>query len=183
MKFHAIELQGVYVIDLQPFRDERGFFSRIYCKKEFAEAGLVSEFVQINHSITTRKGTIRGMHYQVPPHAEVKVIRCVKGGVLDVVVDIRRNSPTFLKHFKIELTEENDRMLYIPRGFAHGFQTIEDDAALIYQHSDFYMPSAEQGIRYNDPLLEIDWPLTVNEISLKDRNHQFLSHDFEGIET
>lgn len=183
MKFEKIELDGVYVINLEPFRDERGFFSRIYCKREFAEAGLVSEFVQTNHSITLRKGTIRGLHYQVHPHTEVKLIRCVRGSVLDVVVDIRSNSSTFLRHFEIVLTEENDRMLYIPRGFAHGFQTLEDNTALIYQHSDFYAPSAERGIRYNDPSLKIDWPLEVSDVSVKDQNHIFLPQDFPGVKT
>ncbi|MCB0688810.1 MAG: dTDP-4-dehydrorhamnose 3,5-epimerase, partial [Saprospiraceae bacterium] len=160
MKFIPAHIKGLYTIDLQPFQDDRGFFSRIYCKEEFKRAGLVDEFVQVNHSVTLKKGTLRGLHYQIAPHAEVKVLRCVRGRIFDVVVDVRKGSPTFLQHFSIELSESNNKMLYIPTGLAHGFQTLVDNTAIIYQHSNFYDPGAERGIRYDDPLLSIDWPLS-----------------------
>lgn len=182
MIFKKTEIAGVYVIELEPFQDERGFFSRIFCEKEFEQAGLVSDFVQINHSTSRYKGTIRGLHFQLPPHSEVKVLRCVRGSLYDVIVDLRKNSLTFLKHFRIELSESNNRMLYIPTGFAHGFQTLSDNTSLIYFHSDFYYPSAEKGLKYDDPRLDIEWPLPVSEISKKDQGHKFLSQDYQGIE-
>ena len=182
MIFSKTEIEGVYVIELEPFQDERGFFSRIFCEKEFGQAGLVSDFVQVNHSTSRYKGTIRGLHFQLPPHSEVKVLRCVRGSLYDVIVDIRKNSLTFLEHFKIELSESNHRMLYIPTGFAHGFQTLSDNTSLIYFHSDFYHPSAEKGLKYNDPRLSIEWPLPVSQISKKDQEHNYLSQDYQGIE-
>lgn len=183
MNFVATDITGLFVIDLEPFEDHRGHFSRIFCQKEFQEAGLVSEFVQVNHSTTFRKGTIRGLHYQIPPFSEVKVIRCVRGSVIDIVVDIRKSSPTFLRYFAVELSETNNRMIYIPEGFAHGFQTLQDHSSLIYQHSNFYQPNSERGIRYDEPRLGISWPLEVTDISEKDHRQGVLPLDFIGIET
>lgn len=181
MNFRETELKGLFVIDLEPFQDERGYFSRIFCKREFREAGIESDFVQTNHSVTSRKGAIRGMHYQNPPSAEAKLIRCVRGAVLDFAVDLRCGSETFLKFFGIELSETNNKMIYIPRGFAHGFQTLEDQATLIYQHSAYYDPSVEGGIHYADPSIGIDWPLPVGDVSEKDKKHIFIGDSFTGI--
>ncbi len=181
MKFKETELKGLYIIDLQPFQDERGYFSRIFCKREFREAGIECDFVQTNHSVTHRKGAIRGMHYQKQPDAEAKLIRCVHGAVLDFAIDLRRGSDTFLKFFSVELSERNNNMIYIPQGFAHGFQTLEDQATLIYQHSAYYNPSSEGGIHYDDPKVGIDWPLAITDVSEKDKKHIFMEDSFAGI--
>lgn len=182
MKFKKAHIEGISVIELEPFKDDRGLFSRILCREEFGNAGLEADFVQVNHSVTHKKGTIRGLHYQMPPHQEIKVIKCVTGQLVDVVVDLRRDSVTFLQHFKIELSESNDRMLYIPAGFAHGFQTLADNTSMIYFHSNYYHPPAERGLRYDDPRLAIEWPLEVTVISSKDRNLAKLPPEFEGLE-
>jgi dTDP-4-dehydrorhamnose 3,5-epimerase len=181
MRFNTTEIPDVFTIDLTPFEDHRGMFVRVFCQQEFAGAGLITNFVQANQSITKRKGTIRGLHYQFPPFAEVKVIRCVRGAVYDVAVDIRKESPTFLKHVVVELSQENNRMIYIPEGFAHGFQTLCDDTCLIYQHSAYYQPVAEGGIRYDDPKIAISWPLKVTDVSDKDKNLIFTDDFYEGI--
>lgn len=181
MKFYKTPFRGLYFIELEPFRDERGLFARTYCKDEFKDIGHRKDFVQFNHSMTYYKGTIRGMHYQVPPYGEVKLIRCIRGGVYDVVIDIRKGSPTFLQYYGIELTEQNMLSLYIPEGFAHGFQTLEDNTQLIYHHTAIYVPGSEAAIRYDDPLVSIKWPLPVSVISEKDRNHKLLDSGFIGI--
>ncbi|MBA3663140.1 MAG: dTDP-4-dehydrorhamnose 3,5-epimerase [Bacteroidetes bacterium] len=181
MKFNAQFLAGLYTIELNVLNDERGSFARTFCKKEFAQIGHTKEFVQLNQSWNTKKGTIRGMHFQQPPFREVKLIRCVRGAVSDTVVDIRKNSPTFLEHFTVELSEENRTMIYVPEGFAHGFQTLTDNADLVYHHTEYFVPNAEGGLRYNDPLLNIKWPLPVSEISERDKNHPLIDNNYKGI--
>src|SRR5687767_12324803 len=181
MTFSPTPLQGSYVIDLAPFRDERGWFARTYCENEFEEIGHTAKWVQMNHSYTAKRGTIRGMHFQVPPYREIKMVRCVRGKVFDVIVDIRRNSQTFLQWFGLELSADAMNMLYIPAGFAHGFQTLSDDCELIYHHSEFYTPGAEGGIKYNDPAVDIRWPLEALFISERDLNHPVLNENFKGI--
>jgi dTDP-4-dehydrorhamnose 3,5-epimerase len=182
MKFVEVPLKGAFKVELEPSRDERGLFARTFCQKEFAEIGFFKQVVQINHSITLKKGTIRGMHFQRPPACEIKIIRCVGGIVFDVMVDLRAGSPTFLQWHGVELSKDNMRMVYIPEGFAHGFQTLSDNAELIYHHSEFYDPGYEEGLRFDDPSLAIKWPLSVQTISNKDRSYSLLSNGFKGIE-
>ena len=182
MIFIGTSLAGAYVIELEPFRDERGLFARSFCQKEFATIGFHKQIVQINHSVTSQKGAIRGMHYQRPPACEIKIIRCVQGAVFDVMVDLRAGSSTFLQWHAVELSKDNMRMVYIPEGFAHGFQTLTDVAELIYHHSAFYSPEYEHGFRYNDPAASIRWPLPVSNISQRDIGHPLLSDDFREIE-
>lgn len=181
MIFTPTQLKGVFIIDLQPVGDSRGWFSRTYCKNEFAEIGHDKEWVQLNHSFTSKKGTVRGMHYQLPPFSEIKMVRCIAGAVLDVVIDLRKDSPAFLQWTGVELSAENKKMIYIPEGFAHGFQCLTDNCELLYHHSAFYTPGAEGGIRYDDPLVGINWPLELTEISDRDKAHPFLDKNFKGI--
>ncbi|TRZ87846.1 MAG: dTDP-4-dehydrorhamnose 3,5-epimerase [Methanosarcinales archaeon] len=181
MKFVEAPLAGAYVIELEPFLDERGLFARTFCQKEFATIGFHKQIVQINHSVTSQKGAIRGMHYQLPPACETKIIRCVQGKVFDVMVDRRAGSPTFMQWHGVELSKDNMRMIYIPEGFAHGFQTLTDNAELIYHHSAFYSPEYERGLRFDDPALAIKWPLKANGVSERDKNHPLLGEDFSGI--
>jgi len=181
MKFTSTNIKGVYVIDLNPVEDNRGWFMRTYCKNEFAEIGHDKEWVQLNHSFTRRKGTIRGMHYQVPPYGEIKLVRCIAGTVMDVAVDLRRGSATYLNWVSVELSEKNKRMIYIPEGFAHGFQTLANDCELLYHHTAFYIPGSEAGIRYDDPTINIDWPLPPGDISDRDLSHLLLTESFKGI--
>ncbi len=181
MIFQETGLKGAYLIDLKPFRDDRGLFARTFCKKEFEQINHQKEFVQFNHSHTIPKGTLRGLHFQYPPHAEIKLIRCIKGKVYDVIVDLRKESPTFLQYIGAELSEENMRMIYVPEGFAHGFQTLEDHTELIYHHTAFYAPQAEGGVRFDDPLLNIQWPMTPTVISEKDQRHEWLTPSYEGL--
>jgi dTDP-4-dehydrorhamnose 3,5-epimerase len=182
MKFIEAPLKGAYAIDLDPSRDERGLFARTFCQKEFAEIGFCKQIVQINHSVTLQKGSIRGMHYQRPPACEIKIIRCIGGMVFDVMVDLRAGSPTFLKWHGVELSKDNMRMVYIPEGFAHGFQTLSNNAELIYHHSEFYNPEYEEGLRFDDPSLAIRWPSPVSAISPKDQNYPLINNKFKGIE-
>ena len=181
MIFTETKLKGNYIIDLNPLEDERGWFARTYCKEEFSKIGHVKEWVQLNHSFTKKIGTIRGMHFQMPPYKEIKLVRCIAGAVFDVVVDIRNQSSTFLHWFGIELSANNKKMMYIPEGFAHGFQTLTNDAELIYHHSEYYKPGVEDGLKYDDPKLNIDWKLEVTNISERDKQHNFLTEDFIGV--
>jgi len=181
MIFRETALKGAYLIEAEPLGDIRGLFARTYCKNEFSRIGHQKEFVQFNHSHTFRKGTIRGMHYQLPPYTEIKLVRCIRGSVYDVIIDIRKGSPTFLKYLPVELSEHNLLSLYIPEGFAHGFQTLEDNTQLIYHHTAYYVSGSEAGIRYNDPLISISWPLTVTVITEKDLNYNLLNSNFKGI--
>jgi len=181
MKFFETTLKGAFTIELEPHRDKRGFFARTFCKDEFRAIHHQKEFVQFNHSYTRKKGTLRGLHYQVPPMSENKLIRCIRGKVFDVIVDMRKGSPTFLQYFGVELSGKDMRMIYVPEGFAHGFQTLEEHSEMLYYHTNFYSGEHERGVRYNDPLLQVQWPLEPAEISEKDMKHQFLTEDFKGI--
>lgn len=169
MLFTPAKLAGAYLIDLEKRADDRGFFARTWCRNEFRAQGLVEEFVQANVSYNRRKGTLRGMHYQLAPHEEVKLVRCTRGRIYDAIVDLRPGSPTYLQWIGVELSAANYRMLYVPAGFAHGFQTLEDETEVTYQVSAFYAPQAERGARYDDPAFGIQWPLPVEVISEKDR--------------
>ena len=171
MKFEETRLQGAFVIDLEKRGDERGFFARVFCESEFADHGLATRFVQVNNSLSADKGTLRGMHYQLAPKAEVKVVRCIRGSLFDVIVDLREDSPTFKQHFGVELSAENRRMLYVPKGFAHGFLTLENNTEAFYLVDEFYAPEMERGARWNDPAFGIDWPLEPTVISEKDEGH------------
>lgn len=171
MKFIETPLKGAYTIELEKRGDDRGFFARAFCKNEFGNLNLDSNVVQINNSLSVDKGTLRGMHYQLPPKAETKIVRCIKGSLFDVIVDIRKDSPTFLKWFGSELSAENRRMMYVPKGFAHGFVTLEKDTEAFYMVTEYYAPEKERGIRYNDPKLNIQWPVIPQVISDKDLNH------------
>jgi dTDP-4-dehydrorhamnose 3,5-epimerase len=181
MKFETTPLEGSFLITLDQIRDDRGWFARTYSREEFNEHGLITEWVQMNHSFTANKSTVRGMHYQVPPFREVKLVRCTKGKVFDVIVDIREGSATFLNWFGVELSAKEMNMLYIPEGFAHGFQSVEDDCEMMYMHSVKYQPGSESGIKYNDPLSNIQWPLPIVKISERDNNHPALNASFKGI--
>lgn len=181
MKFNPTPLKGCYVIEPEPYTDERGWFARTYCKQEFSTIGHNGEWVQLNHSFTNSAGTIRGMHFQLPPFAEVKLVRCIAGAVYDVVADLRRDSPTFLQWFGVEISAANKKMVYIPVGFAHGFQSLEDNSELIYHHTQFYTPGMEGGTRYDEPQLGIGWPRTVTHISDRDARHLLLDEHFKGI--
>ncbi|PNU04763.1 dTDP-4-dehydrorhamnose 3,5-epimerase [Novosphingobium guangzhouense] len=174
MKFHRTTLADARLIELDQRGDERGVFARTMCAAEFAAEGLVTTFVQQNMSTSAERGTVRGMHFQLPPHREVKLVRCVRGAILDVIVDIRPGSPSFLQHEGFELSAQNRRQLYVPEGFAHAFQTLTDDVEVSYLVSAAYAPEAERGLRWNDPALAIDWPFPVSVISDKDANWPLL---------
>jgi len=170
MIFKETKLKDAYVIEIEKLEDRRGFFARAWCQREFEAHGLVSRVVQANISYNRKKGTLRGLHYQVAPYAETKLVRCTRGAIYDVIVDLRPDSPTYMQWLGVELTAENYKMLYVPEGFAHGFQTLTDETEVTYQVSQFYTPGAEGGVRYNDPAFGIEWPLTVQVISDKDQN-------------
>lgn len=165
MRFSETRLKGAFTIELDRFDDHRGSFLRGWCQREMDAHGLRSDFVQSNISLNPKRGTLRGMHWQIPPHGEIKLVRCVKGAVLDVIVDIREGSPTRLQWIGVELTGENFRSLYIPEGFAHGFQTLTDDVEVTYQVTRYYEASSARGLRYDDPMIGIDWPSKVTAIS------------------
>lgn len=181
MNFTPTALAGSFLIGLETFADDRGWFARYYCKDEFRQIGHTAEWVQMNHSFSAKKGTVRGMHFQLAPHKEIKLVRCVAGAVFDVIVDLREGSPTFLQWFGTGLSAENKRALYIPEGFAHGFQCLADNCELLYHHSASYQPGAEAGIRYNDPAIGIEWPLPVTVISERDSHHPLLDKEFKGV--
>jgi dTDP-4-dehydrorhamnose 3,5-epimerase len=181
MIFSETPLRGAYVIELEKHEDERGFFARSWCAREFAAKGLDPHLVQCNVSFNKLKGTLRGLHYQIPPQAETKLVRCTRGSLFDVIVDLRKASPTFLKWFAIELSAANHRMLYIPKRFAHGFQTLEDGVEIFYQMSEFYEPAAARGLRWNDPRLGINWPDADRVISQKDEAYPNLDVSVVGM--
>lgn len=181
MRFTPLPLAGAFAIDLDPRPDARGAFARTFCQDTFAAQGLATDFVQANQSWNLRQGTLRGMHYQHPPHAEAKYIRCIAGAVFDVIIDIRQGSATFLQHVGLELSAVNMRGLYVPPGFAHGFITLQDDTQLAYMHSARYAPGAEGGLRYDDPRLAIAWPLPPAVMSEKDEVYPLLEAGFTGI--
>lgn len=171
MKFLETPLEGAFVIELEKHGDERGFFARSFCINEFRENGLTTQFVQVNNSLSKVKGTLRGMHYQLAPQAETKMVRCIRGSFVDMILDIRSGSKTFGKSFGAELSAENRKMMYVPKGFAHGFITLTEDAEAFYFVDEFYAPEFERGIRWNDPKFGIEWPCEPSLISEKDANH------------
>jgi dTDP-4-dehydrorhamnose 3,5-epimerase len=168
MKFIETKLAGAYIIELDKIGDERGFFSRLWCRKTMEEKGLKSNIAQINTSHNVHKGTLRGLHYQQAPYEEVKIVQCIRGAIFDVAVDIRPKSPTYMQWFGIELDEDCCKLLYIPEGFAHGYQTVKDNSAIIYPTSEFYTPESEGGIRWDEPEIAIKWPLDPVNMSKKD---------------
>lgn len=168
MNFTPLAVAGAYRVDIEPHADERGFFARAFCAREFAEQGLCNRFVQANISHNVRAGTLRGLHFQRPPHAEVKLVRCTRGALFDVVVDLRRESPSYGRWAGVELSADNHRALYVPQGCAHGFQTLVEDTEAFYLVSAFYAPEAEGGLSWRDPEVGIDWPLPPTVISPKD---------------
>ena len=168
MIFRETTLKGAFVIEIEKFEDKRGFFARAWCQKEVEANGLVSRVVQTNISFNKKRGTLRGMHYQVAPYEQIKLIRCTRGVIYDVIIDLRPDSPTFRKWTGVKLTAENYTMLYVPENFAHGFQTLENNTEATYQVSQFYSPESERGFRYDDPVFQVEWPLPVEVISEKD---------------
>ena len=181
MIFNETSLKGSYVIEIEPFVDERGWFARTFCKEEFSKIGHIKEWVQLNHSYTKQSGTIRGMHYQIPPFSEIKLVRCIAGSVYDVIIDLRKGSSTYLNYFGAELSSVNKKMIYIPEGFAHGFQALTDGTELIYHHTAMYTPRVEVGIKYNEPLISINWPFALTNISTRDNTHPGLDENFKGL--
>jgi dTDP-4-dehydrorhamnose 3,5-epimerase len=175
MRFHETKLPGVFEIDLDPIHDERGFFSRSWCRREFEENGLNPVVQQCNVSFNEKKGTLRGIHYQAEPHPEAKLVRCTQGAIYDVVVDLRPGSPTFKKWIGVFLSSENRRMAYVPEGCGHGLLTLEDRTEVSYQMSEFYYPELSRGVRWNDPAFQIEWPAIPSIISDRDK----LIPDFE----
>lgn len=171
MIFHPTPLAGAFTIDLEKRGDERGFFARVFCVDEFREAGIPTQLKQLNNSFSAIQGTLRGMHYQLAPHAETKIVRCLSGALWDVILDVRPDSATFGQWFGAELTAENRRMLVVPKGFAHGFYTLTPDVEMLYLVDEFYSPEHERGIRWNDPKFGIEWPGEPKLISDKDANH------------
>jgi dTDP-4-dehydrorhamnose 3,5-epimerase len=174
-------IAGLKLVQSAPHRDARGAFVRLFCARELGPVLGERQIAQINHSRTSHVGAVRGMHFQHPPHAEMKMVRCLRGRVWDVAVDLRAQSPTFLEWHAQELTEDDAQMFVIPEGFAHGFQTLEPDSELLYLHTAFYHPPAEGGIRYDDPRLGIEWPLTPRDVSPRDLSHPLLGADFTGV--
>ena len=170
MIFTPTPLVGAYLIDLEKKGDDRGFFARAFCENEFSAQGLAGRFCQANDSLSAQKGTLRGMHYQLAPRAETKVVRCIRGSLYDMILDLRNGSPTFGASFGAELTADNRRMMYVPKGFAHGFLTLADDTETLYFVDEFYSPAYERIIRYNDPKFELRWPEVPTVISDKDRS-------------
>jgi len=171
VRFVETTLPGVFLIESEAHVDERGMFMRTWCEREFAEHGIAMTVRQCSLSVNRRRGTLRGMHYQAPPHAEARLVRCTAGAIFDVIVDLRPDSKSFRRWLGVELTRENRKMAYIPRGCAHGFLTMVDDVEVFYQMSEFYSPSHAQGVRWNDPAFAIEWPGEVMVISERDRNY------------
>jgi dTDP-4-dehydrorhamnose 3,5-epimerase len=172
MRFTATPLAGAYVVDVEPVADERGLFARTWCRREMEARGLDPGLVQCSVSFNKKRGTLRGMHFQAPPDQEVKLVRCTRGAVFDVVLDLRQGSPTFKRWFAAELTADNRKALYVPAGFAHGFQTLADDSEVLYQMSEFHSPESARGVRWNDPAFAIDWPRAAKRtMSQRDRSY------------
>ena len=169
------------MIKANPFEDHRGYFCRIFCEEELNEIGFHKRVVQINQSMTKLRGSIRGMHFQYPPKAETKIVKCLSGSIYDVAVDLRQDSPTFLQWYGETLSADNMKLFFIPEGFAHGFQTLEDNSEILYLHSEFYSKEHESGIRYNDPALNIEWTLKLTDISERDKNLPLIDKNFQGL--
>lgn len=174
MIFTPLPLSGAFRIDLEKRGDDRGFFARAFCEKEFSAKGLNGRWAQMNISLTALAGTIRGMHFQRSPAAEIKVVRCLKGAIFDVMIDLRPNSPSYGSWYGEELTDKNRSAFYIPQGFAHGYQTLAPDCELFYMHSEFYAPEREGGLRYDDPTVGVSWPMPVSNLSPRDGGFPFL---------
>lgn len=174
-------LSGLKLVQRKVNEDQRGFLSRIYGIEEYAEAGISKPIVQINHTLTRKKATVKGLHFQYPPHAEIKLVSCLKGEIFDVAVDLRKGSPTFLQWHGEILSAANFRSLLIPEGFAHGYQALTDDCEMFYLHTAAYHPESEGGLNVLDPILNIKWPLPVEELSERDRNHPFVNQTFQGV--
>jgi dTDP-4-dehydrorhamnose 3,5-epimerase len=166
------KLKGAFVIELDQFKDTRGFFARAWSDREFAAAGLTASFVESNLSFNEKKGTLRGMHYQLPPYEQVKLVRCTRGSIYDVIIDLRPSSPTFKQWFALEMSADNYRMLYVPGEFAHGYLTLDDDTEVLYQTSSYYAPEHGRGVRWNDPAFNISWPADPLIIIDRDRNYE-----------
>lgn len=179
--FFDTPIAGLQIVESQQLGDSRGFLKRLFCAEELATAGWRKPIAQINQTLTQKQGTIRGIHFQRPPHAEMKLVTCLRGAIWDVAVDLRAKSPTFLHWHAEELSAANHRALLIPEGFAHGFQTLCDDCELIYLHSMAYAPEAEAGLNPKDPMLSIAWPLAISELSARDAQHSMLDHQFKGL--
>jgi dTDP-4-dehydrorhamnose 3,5-epimerase len=179
--FFSTSLPGLKLVQRRAIEDHRGFLSRFYCAEEFAEAGISKTIAQINHSLTRKKGAVRGLHFQYPPHAETKLVSCLRGEIFDVAVDLRRNSPTFLQWHGEILTAANRKSLLIPEGYAHGFQALTEDCELIYLHTAAYHSDAESALNVSDPILAIDWPLPIEDLSDRDRMHPFINQSFQGV--
>jgi len=175
MIFTETKLKGAYIIDLERKADSRGFFARAFCQKEFEAHGLKPVIMQANIASNVKRGTLRGMHFQYPPAAETKLVRCTRGAILDIIVDLRPESPTYLDHIAVELNEDNQRALYVPERFGHGYQVLRDNTDTSYQVGEFYTPGCEGGLRYDDPRLKLEWPLPISAISEKDTAWKFLS--------
>ena len=182
MEVHELPLAGAAEVRSTPLQDERGFFVRWFCRRELAGVNAERRIEQINCSYTRRKGSIRGLHFRIPPDAEDKMVRCIAGRVFDVIVDLRRDSPTFGCWHAVLLDCEEMNMVYVPRGFAHGFQTLEDDCRLLYLHTEFHAPDSEAGLRYDSPALGIEWPLTVTDLSQRDRELPAFDPESGGLE-
>lgn len=180
-EIQSTPLDGLAIVQRKAVGDDRGFLSRLFCSKELASAGWTWQISQINHTATAASGTVRGMHFQLPPKAEAKLVSCIRGAVWDVAVDLRQSSPTFLQWHAEELSATNNRALLIPPGFAHGFQTLQDDCELIYFHSEPYDPSLERGLNPRDPRLAIPWPLEITNISPRDVAHPMIKSEFQGV--
>jgi len=180
MNFSSAGIDGLFVISAEPHKDARGIFYRMFCADEIKKSGIDFHVVQVNHSLTALRGTVRGMHYQNSPMAEAKIISCVSGSVFDVAVDVRRSSPTFLRWHAEILSAENMRMYFLPAGFAHGFQALEENTRLVYFHNQFYSPGHESGVRHDDPSICINWPLTPECLSTRDLSYPFINSSFAG---
>jgi dTDP-4-dehydrorhamnose 3,5-epimerase len=181
MIFNETELKGAFILQIERREDERGFFGRAFCQHEFEAHGLKPIIAQVNVGSNRKKGTVRGMHFQYPPTAETKLVRCTRGAILDVIVDLRPESPTYLRHIEVELNEDNQHAIYIPERFAHGYQVLRDNTDTIYQVGEFYTPGSEGGLRYDDPKLGLKWPLPVTAISDKDRVWPLLEESEEAV--
>jgi dTDP-4-dehydrorhamnose 3,5-epimerase len=171
VRFTATDLHRAFLVDIEPLADDRGFFTRTWCRREFAAHGLSAELVQCSLSLTRVRGTLRGLHYQVAPHGEDKLVRCTHGAIHDVIVDLRPDSPTFGRHIALELTADGHRAVYVPKGCAHGFQTLTDDTQVFYQMSEFHVPEAARGVRWNDPRFGIYWPIADPILSARDGSY------------
>jgi dTDP-4-dehydrorhamnose 3,5-epimerase len=178
MRFEKTKIPGVLIIALEPRADERGYFARTYCAREFLERGLCTEWVQTSTSYNHKRGTLRGLHYQAAPHEEIKMVRCTRGAIYDVALDLRAESPTFREWVAVELTEDNQKIFYLPKGIAHGFQTLADASEVFYQMAAFHVPEASRGVRWNDPAFRVHWPIT-SDIVISPRDGTY--PDFNGV--